>query len=88
MNRRLNRREPIPGGDIIQFGLINFSTDHSEDENSLGYLRIPYICLLLLCNSYAANLFEKLKLADYGALHASYMTPGNLGWENFERLLR
>jgi hypothetical protein len=48
--------------------------------------------LLVLCNSYAANLFEKLKLADYGALYASYAymtTTGNceLGWENFERLL-
>jgi len=37
----------------------------------------------MLCNSYAANLFDKLQLADYGALHASYTTdPGKLGWEN------
>lgn len=90
VNRLLIKNEYIPGTTttpdaVCQNGLIWFEPD--REGSAEGYLRIPYIWVLVLCTTYRG--FEDLQILDYRAYHAKANPgePGDLSWADFESIM-
>ena len=92
VNRLLTKNEPIPGtkmtpDEVCQSGLIRFESSEGSEK---GYLRIPYIWILVLCMTYRGSVvFEELQFLDYRAYHtkANAGKPGHFSLADFEAIM-
>lgn len=91
-NRCLERDELIPGtsvtpDELVQNGLVRFETD---GHTSSGYLKVPYIWVLVLATTYHGNrFFEELQLLEYRdfRVREDSSFPGGFSWADFECLM-
>jgi hypothetical protein len=101
-NMLVNKYQPLPGtcatpDEICRNGLIRFEVlwgddQHADDydERGSGYLRIPYVWILVLCMEHPRDrFFQELQLFDYDAHYARHnpTEPGEFSWEDFEKLM-
>jgi hypothetical protein len=93
VNRLLIKNEPIPGTEttpdaVCQNGLIWFES--CEQGSAEGYLRIPYIWVLVLYANYRhTSFFRELQFLDYHMYYvkANPREPGHFSWADFESIM-
>jgi hypothetical protein len=91
VNRLLIKNKPIPGTKttpdaVCQNGLIQFES--YKQGSAEGYLRIPYIWVLVLCANYRhTSFFGELQFLDYRIYHAKANPREHFSWADFESIM-
>ena len=94
-NKCLPRYAPIPGtqvtpDEVCQNGLIRFTSENTGSNNPVGYFKVPYIWLLILCLTYKGNrFFQEFQLLDYRDFRSKQdpTLPGGFSLADFEKLM-
>ena len=94
-HRYMRRNRYVPGtkitpDEVCQNGLIHFEMFNPDSWNSLGYFKIPYIWLLVLCITSRKNDFlGQLQLLDYRDFQVKDQSTvsGGFSWSDFESLM-
>lgn len=83
-------RTNVTPDEVCQNGLIHFEKVNPDSWNSLGYFKIPYIWLLVLCITNRKNDFlDELQLLDYRDFRVKDQSTvsGGFSWPDFESLM-